>query len=66
MSKITKADKKKYALPTKLDVDILIKIKKLEKKILNKEDKRMLRLIKTQLKKDWRKPLIEELNKLEK
>jgi len=66
MSKITKADKKKYALPTKLDIDILVKIKELEKKKLNKEDKRMLRLIKTQLKADWRKPLIKELNKMEK
>ncbi len=63
---ITKADKKKYALVTKLDSKILIKIKKLEKKKLNKEDKRMLKFIKTQLEYDWRKPLIKELDKIEK
>ena len=64
MTKITKADKKKYALLTKLDIDILTKIKELEKKKLNKEDKRMLRLIKTQLEYDWRAPLVKELNKI--
>ncbi len=63
---ITKADKKKYALVTKLDSEILIRIKKLEKKKLSKEDKRMLKFIKTQLEYDWRKPLIKELEKIEK
>lgn len=65
MAKITKAEKRKYALPTKLDIKILIKIKELEKKKLNKENKRMLRLIKTQLEYDWRKPLIKELKRIE-
>lgn len=66
MVKITKADKKKYALSTKLDIKILIKIKELEKKKLNKENKRLLRFIKTQLEYDWRKPLIKELEMIEK
>jgi hypothetical protein len=63
---ITKADKKKYALVTKLDSEILIRIKKLEKKKLSKEDKRMLKFIKTQLEYNWRKPLVKELEKIEK
>ena len=60
---ITKSDKKKYALPTKLDKEILLKIKELEKKKLNKKDKEMLKFIKSQLEHNWRKPLIKELNK---
>jgi hypothetical protein len=61
---ITKADKKKYALPTKLDIKILTKIKDLEKEKLNKENKKMLKFIKSQLEYDWRKPLVKELNKI--
>jgi hypothetical protein len=44
----------------------LRKIKSLETKRLNKCDKRFLSFIKTQLKIDWRKPLIKELNKINK
>ena len=61
---ITEKDKKKYALPTKLDKEILLKIKNLEKKKLSKKNKEMLKLIKSQLEYDWRKPLIKELNKI--
>ena len=61
---ITKKDKKKYALPTKLDEEILLKIKELEKKKLNKKDKEMLKFIKTQLESNWRKYLVKELNKI--
>jgi hypothetical protein len=63
---ITKAEKKKYALVKEIDSEILVRIKKLEKKKLNKEDKRMLKFIKTQLEYDWRKPLIKKLEKIEK
>ena len=62
----TKRGKQKYALKLKIDLDTFIRIKKLENKKLNKEDKRMLRFIKSQLEYDWRKPLIKELDKIEK
>ena len=56
--------KKKYKLPTKEDREILEKCKKLEKLKLNAKDKALVALIKSQLEDDWRKPLIETLNKL--
>jgi hypothetical protein len=61
---ITAADRKKYPLPEKRDIIILKKVKLLEKMELNKTDRDILRLIKTQLEDDWRKPLIVCLNKL--
>lgn len=48
----------------KRDLVILSKIKRLEKRKLNKTNKETIKLIRTQLKKDWRSPLIKELNKL--
>jgi hypothetical protein len=62
---ITSAEKKKYALIKKIDFAILKRIKRLESKKLNKEDNRILIFIKTQMEHDWRKPLIKELNKIE-
>ena len=64
--RLTSLEKKKYAVKEKTDLKIFIKIKKLKNKKLNKEDKRMLRFIKTQIEWDWRKPLVKELNKIEK
>ena len=61
---ITSLDKKKYVLGKKKDVVILEKIKLLEKMKLNNSDKIVLRLIKTQLEREWRRPLIIYLNKL--
>ena len=61
---ITNLDKKKYLLPEKRDLVILRKVKLLEKKKLKKKDQEILRLIKTQLEKNWRKPLIIYLNRL--
>ena len=62
---ITKAEKKKYAFVKKIDIDIFMKIKELEKKKLSKKDKEMLKFIKTQMEFDWRKPLVKELKKIE-
>lgn len=62
--KATSAEKKKYALPTKADFEILAKCKKLEKLKLASHDKFFVKFIKTQLEKNWRKPLLKELNKL--
>lgn len=62
--KITKYEKKNYVLKDKKDLVILLKIKGLEKKRLKNDDKEAVKLIKTQLKDDWRTPLIAYLNKL--
>jgi len=64
--KITPADRKKYAFVKEIDKEIILKIKKLERKKLSKEDKKMLKFIKSQMEFDWRKPLIKELEKIEK
>jgi hypothetical protein len=64
--KITSNDKKKYALKTKKDIEILSKIQRLELKKLSKESKKIINFIKSQLEHDWRKPLIRELNKIRK
>ena len=63
-STTTKSDKKKYALKTKRDIEILNLCKKLEKLNLLENDKALVTLIKTQLEKDWRKHLIIKLKKL--
>ncbi len=62
--KATTTEKKKYVLPTKTDFEILAKCKQLEKLSLTKRDKFLVKFIKTQLEKDWRKPLLRELNRL--
>jgi len=56
--------KKKYPLPTKTDVEILLKCKLLEKRKLSKQDAATVKLVKTQLERNWRKPLLKELNRL--
>ncbi len=57
---------KKYVLKTKRDLEILNLCRKLEKSKLSKNDKDLVKLIKTQLEKDWRKYLIIKLEKLAK
>jgi len=57
-------DGKEYLLPKKRDLIILKKIKLLEEKKLGERDREVLKLIKTQLEEDWRKPIINYLNKL--
>ena len=61
---ITTHEKKHYIIKDKKDFILLSKIKELEKKELNKRDKEIVKLIRTQLKNDWRTPLIKYLNKL--
>jgi len=60
----TEYEKKNYLLPEKKDLLILTKIKKLEKNKLLRKDKEIIKLIRTQLLKDWRTPLVNYLNKL--
>ena len=53
-----------YLLKEKKDIVILSKIKLLEKNNLDNKDKIVIKLIRAQLKNDWRTPLINFLNKL--
>ena len=62
--KITLAEKKKYVLATDTDFDILEKCKQLEKIKLSKDDRFLVKIIKTQLESDWRRYLSSTLNKL--
>ena len=55
---------KKYVLNTKRDITILNSCKKLEKLKLSKADRDLVTLIKTQLERDWRKYLLNALEKL--
>ncbi|NQU98853.1 hypothetical protein HQ533_05270 [Candidatus Woesearchaeota archaeon] len=64
MKNLTPLEKKKYVMPTDRDFEILAKCKELEKLKLTKEDKLLVKFIKTQLERDWRKPLLVKLNKL--
>ncbi len=64
--KITLTDKKRYALKIKRDEQILLTCKGLEKKKLSPTDQATVKLIKTQLKDDWRGPLVTKLNGLTK
>lgn len=61
---ITSEEEKLYLLPNKEDYEILSMIKTLKIKNLTKEDKRVIQLIESQLKDDWRKPLIAQLRRL--
>jgi hypothetical protein len=56
--------KGQYILKEKKDFIILNKIKELNSLSISRKDKEVVKLIKNQLKKDWRKPLIIYLNKL--
>lgn len=61
---LTNYEKRNYVLNDKQDFIILHKIKELEKQKLSKNEKEIVNLMRTQLKKDWRKPLINYLNKI--
>ena len=61
---ITEQEEKEYLLPNEEDYEILSKIKTLEDKNLSHHDKEIVELIKTQLKDDWREPLLERLRQL--
>lgn len=64
--KVTPTEKRKYVLSTHADFKILAKCKQLEKLKLTKEDRYLVKFIKTQLEHDWRKPLLKTLNQLSK
>jgi len=62
--RVTLSEKKKYVLWRSSDLDILSFCKILEKTNLKKNDKQLVKLIKSQLESDWRKPLIKTLKKI--
>ena len=55
---------KEYLLPNEEDYEILSLIKTLESKQLPDHDKEIVEIIKTQIKDEWRKPLLEKLKQL--
>lgn len=66
MIKPSLSERRIYVLNDPQDLIILSKIKALEKKELTPTDKDSIKLIRTQLKQDWRTPLISYLNKMSK
>ncbi len=61
---LTKTEKKKYVMLAIRDYEILSKIKQLEKLKLSKEESSLVKFARTQLERDWRKPLIYTLDKI--
>ena len=57
-------EKKTYVIDNNLDLVIFLKCKQLENYKLSKKDREIIKLIKDQLKKKWRQPLLRYLNKL--
>ena len=62
--KITPSEKRRYVLSTDEDLEILGVIKYLERRNISKEDQELLKLFRTQLEHEWRKPLLHKLNTL--
>lgn len=63
---ITSYEKKHYVLKDKKDFAILSIIKKLENNKLTKGEKGLVKLARTQLKRDWRAPLVAFLKNMHK
>ncbi len=62
--KSSSLERKKFVLSTDADFEILGKCKQLQKCRLKTSDKKTVKLIKSQLEDDWRKPLIQALNRM--
>lgn len=61
---IDEAEEKEYLLPNEEDYEILSIVKSLENKNLSDQDKEIVEFIKSQLRLDWRGPLLEKLKQL--
>ncbi|MFH1535553.1 MAG: hypothetical protein ABIC96_00575 [Patescibacteria group bacterium] len=61
---ITGEEEKEYLLPDEEDYEILSICKTLENKNLSETDSELVELIKTQLREDWRGPLLDKLRQL--
>ena len=64
LHKVTAEEKIRYVLSTDADFEILARCKHLEKMRLSRQDKELIKLIKTQLRENWRMPLLQQLEKL--
>lgn len=64
--KIKPADKNRLLLEEKRDYEILGMIYELENRKLKKEQKELVKFLKSQLEDDWRKPLLGFVRKLTK
>jgi hypothetical protein len=61
---VSPEEKGKYILSTDTDYKILGKIHRLEKLKLQKEDRKIVKFIRSQLELEWRCPLVRFLDKL--
>jgi len=61
---ITEQEEKEFPLPEEEDYKILSLVKTLEGKNLSDFDQELIELIRTQLRDDWRQPLLDKLNQL--
>lgn len=61
---ITEQEEKEYLLPNEEDYEILSIVKLLENKNLSDQDKEIVEFIKSQLRVDWRGPLLERLKQI--
>ena len=62
--RLTGYEKRNYVMKDKNDFVILSKIRKLEKRKLGRKEREMIKLVRTQLKRTWRAPLIRHLDKM--
>ncbi len=63
---ISKEERKKYVLLRKTDREILKLAHEIEKRKTSAHENMILRLIRTQLERDWRKPLLQMLKEMKK
>lgn len=61
---ISEEEERAYQFPNEEDYEIFSIIKSLESKNLSSHDKEIVEVIKSQLKADWREPLLEKLKQL--
>jgi len=61
---VSNKDEEKYLLSREEDYEILAKVRELESKQLNDEDKEIVGLVLTQLEEKWREPLLSKLDEL--
>jgi len=61
---LTEEEKKRYVLAEERDLLILEQCNKLESLEISEHDREQVAFIKTQLEKDWRQPLLDELEKM--
>ena len=58
---VTEQEEAEYLMPNEEDYVVLAKVKTLENKNLSDHDKELVEMIRSQLKADWRTPLLEKL-----